>query len=52
MKSAEDYYNYWTKSYRYCVPWNELSKETREYWESHWVALQERKERMRGHETN
>ena len=52
MNSAEEFYNYWSNPYRYSVPWHELNKETREYWESRWVALQERKERMRGHETD
>ena len=48
MKSAKDYYNFWVTPYTSHIPWDELDKEVQEYWESHWQAIQERRERMRG----
>ena len=48
MNSAKDFYNYWTKPYSGALSWEQLAKEVREHWETHWAALQERKERMHG----
>jgi len=48
MNSAKDYYNYWARSYKGALHWGQLANEVREYWESRWAALQERKERMNG----